>query len=331
MHHSDQRIHPLLEALLATSRSRTSWNERFEHWERPASETEEIQIKRSAGMVQRALNDNPRLVREDVQIRPQGSYHNNTNVRQDSDMDLCAWHPGIQVVTERGLSYEEVDRRLGYISTGGRAVPDIVVELRREVGRALRTAFGMANVDEGNKAFRVSAVPGSRADADVVPGVRLHYVRRRGTGLMSSLDCIEGVIIYAKNGTQVLNFPRQHHENGKTKRERTGHRFKKVVRTAKRLRDELVTLGQLRSGQASSFLIESLVYGVEDFVFLFNEDRYDRMRRVLAHIAEQVSNPLWTASATEINEVNLLFHVGQPWSIADAQEFVQAALQRLES
>ena len=101
---SSQGLLPLVEALLAASRSRTSWNERFEHWEKPASETEESQIKRSAAMVQRALDNNSWLVREGVQVRPQGSYHNNTNVRQDSDMDLCAWHAGIRVLTEDGLT-----------------------------------------------------------------------------------------------------------------------------------------------------------------------------------------------------------------------------------
>ena len=103
----------LFKALLAAQRSRASWNDRLEHWERPASATEDAQIKRSAVMAQNALNDNSWLAREHVLVRPQGSYHNNTNVRQDSDMDLSAWHPGIKVIVEDGLSLDDVDRRLG--------------------------------------------------------------------------------------------------------------------------------------------------------------------------------------------------------------------------
>ncbi len=38
---SNQGIASLAQALLAASRSRSSWNDRFEHWERPASETED--------------------------------------------------------------------------------------------------------------------------------------------------------------------------------------------------------------------------------------------------------------------------------------------------
>ena len=108
-------IDPLAAALLAKSRSRSSWNDRFVHWERPASGTEEAQIERSRAMVLAALNVNTWLRAEGVEVRSQGSYHNNTNVRQDSDMDLCAWHPGIEVMTEPGLSYSEVAPVLRYV------------------------------------------------------------------------------------------------------------------------------------------------------------------------------------------------------------------------
>ena len=287
-------------------------------------------------MVRRALSSNPWLSREGVlrQVRPQGSYHNNTNVRQDSDMDLCAWHPGIRVDVEPSLYWTQAVQSLGYSFPGGPSLLETAAALRFETARALRTAFGQDNVKEGTKAIRVSAVPGSRADADVVPAIRLHHVRKRlhGSGLSAGpFECLEGVIIYATDGTPIRNFPQQHHANGKAKRERTRRRFKRVVRTAKRLRDELVDLGRLRTGQVPSFLVESLVYLAEDRVFLFEEDRYDRMRRVLYHLGECFSDPLWASLVVEINGVKPLFHESQPWTIADACTFVSEALWRLES
>lgn len=285
-------------------------------------------------MVRSALSHNPWLMSEGVEVRPQGSYHNNTNVRRDSDMDLCVWHPGILVRVADGLSHEEVDHTLGYTVGTGRTIPDIARRFRLEVGRALGAAFGMANVRPGNKAFRVPAVAGSRADADVVPAVCFHYVRRSLPGLLAPYEPLtrtEGVVIFATDGSETLNFPRQHHENGKTKRQRTRRRFKKVVRAAKRLRDELVELRNLTPGQVPSFLVECLVYSVEDRFFLFDEDRYARMRRVLHRMDAQLRDPSWTQAALEINEVKTLFHSAQPWSILDAQAFVAAALSRLES
>ena len=325
------RSNSFLEAAIAASRSRGSWNDRFAYWEKPPSDSEEAQIQRSGAMVRSALESNDWLSQERVEVRPQGSYHNNTNVRRDSDMDLCVWHPGIRVLVEEGISRDEVDLKLGYTSIGG-FIPAIAANLRREIGRALVDAFGSANVRGGNKAFRLSAVPGSRADTDVVPAVCLHCVRRRGLGLLASVEPferIQGVVVYATDGTEILNFPQQHHENGKAKRTRTKHRFKKLVRAAKRLRDELVEGGQLRPGQVPSFLIECLVYGVADGAFLFEEDRYDRMWRVLYRIGEQLSDSSWTATALEINGVKLLFHEVQPWTVADAQAFVIAALRRM--
>ena len=142
----------------------------------------------------------------------------------------------------------------------------------------------------------------------------------------------EGVIIYARDGSQTMNFPHQHHENGKAKRERTARRFKRVVRTAKRLRDELVSLGKLRPGQVPSFLVESLVYGVEDQVFLHAEDdRYGRMSRVLLRLAEQASDQSWQAAAREINDVKPLFLAGQSWSVADARAFIAFAIMRFRA
>ena len=219
------RSKSFLESALAGSRSRGSWNDRFAFWEKPPSDSEEVQIQRSGAMVRTAL------AREGVEVRPQGSYHNNTNVRRDSDMDLCVWHPGIRVLPADGISHDEVDFKLGYTSSTGRSIHALAANLRLEIGRALIDAFGSANVRGGNKAFRLSAVSGSRADADVVPAVCLHYVRRRGTGFLASVEPferIEGVVVYAADGAEIVNFPQQHHENGKAKRARTGHRFKKV-------------------------------------------------------------------------------------------------------
>jgi hypothetical protein len=62
-----------LEAL-PKIRSRSSWNDRMAHWERPASDTEEQQIERAAEMVRAVLANNRRLNDEGVTIAPQGSY-----------------------------------------------------------------------------------------------------------------------------------------------------------------------------------------------------------------------------------------------------------------
>jgi hypothetical protein len=58
-----------LALLLAEgNRSRSSWNDRLTHWERPASESEEVQIERAASMVRFALAENAWLRNEGVEV-----------------------------------------------------------------------------------------------------------------------------------------------------------------------------------------------------------------------------------------------------------------------
>src|ERR1700745_915631 len=100
-----------LAALFAEGhRTRSSWNDRLTHWERPASDTEEIQIERAASMVRFALTENTWLRNEGVQISAQGSYFNNTNVRLESDMDLRAVHPLIRIVYADDVIVEYAER-----------------------------------------------------------------------------------------------------------------------------------------------------------------------------------------------------------------------------
>ena len=49
-----------------------------------------------------------------------------------------------------------------------------------------------------------------------------------------------------------------------------------------------------------------------DEAFLYDEDRCGRVRRVFGRMGELLSNPFWTAAASEINGIKLLFHASQP-------------------
>jgi hypothetical protein len=80
-----QQSNPFSDAF-ARVRSHQSWNERLTHWEKPASDSEEDMIERAASNIRKLMPGNAWLTSEGVQIAPQGSYHNNTNVRQESDL-----------------------------------------------------------------------------------------------------------------------------------------------------------------------------------------------------------------------------------------------------
>jgi hypothetical protein len=318
-----------LAEVIAQYRSRASWNERLSHWERPASETEEAQIERAASMVRTAISSNPWLMREGVCVSPQGSYYNNTNVRQEADMDLRVTHPLLKVGYASNIQKPDLVAQHFGISASGRTFQSIMPEMRQQMLLSLATAFGWQNLDSsGNKAIRIHKLSGSRSDVDVVPTFAYAWIIwPPGSSLPQQID---GTAILGKDGTWTPNFPKQHRNNGVAKRARTLHRFKKVVRSLKRLRDELVAMGLLDSKLAPSYLVECLIYAVEDAYFLVEaDDRYDRARRVIDRIWQLLEDTAWTANVTEINGVKFMFRPTQAWTLDGAKTFVVAAYTRL--
>ncbi len=308
-----------------TYRRRNEWNDRFAHWERPASVTEEGTIERAERNIRRAIDGNDWLYDHDVIIRPQGSYHNNTNVRVEADIDLRAEHPAAKVEYHQNVVQDAARGVLGYSGLGlteGQIFAQMRTELMAELGRK----FGYLNVVPGKKAIRVRGITGSRAEVDVVPTIQYHYVL--WNDLMARYDVLKGVAIYSTDGHWTVNFPEQHYANGVAKNNGTLRRFKRVTRIFKRLRADMQTRG-IFSVEVPSFLIECLVYAVEDSYFLVeSDDAFDRVLRVARRLKELLSTATIPA-LTEINEIKSLFHYSQPWRPEIATAFVNAAIAHL--
>lgn len=322
---SDTR-HYLLEAM-AKARSRSSWNDRLTHWERPPSDNEEAQIQRAANAARALVSASPILTAEGVTIQPQGSYFNNTNVRLEADMDLRVELPDIFIDYAGDVDQTAAYNAQGYWDTG-RTFSEIATIVRNELASAYRAKFGADRVSVGGKAVSVDGLSGSHADVDLVPAFRLHWIVNNGYG---GYHVTEGVAIIGANGAVTQNFPEQHHANGKTKRSNTAHRFKKVVRMAKRLNCELADDSAI-PGRLPSFLVECLIYAVEDAYFLkSDDDRYDRLLRVFYRVNALLWDAEWHKTATEVNEIKYLFHPSQSWTLNEARGFVAAAIARLEA
>lgn len=316
----------LLEAALAVSRTRSSWNNWLSSAEEPASDHEEQKIERAASMATLIVNSNKLLTVEKATVIPQGSYYNNTNARFEADMDLRVQLPGLRTIYLNGMTAQQHGAALGYSSTG-RDFADIVRDVRDALGNDLIKKFGTANVNlSGKKSIKVSGLSGSRADCDLVPAFELHVI----TGDSKHPGVVKGSFICGTDGSHTLNFPDQHHANGVAKRSRTSHRFKRNVRMLKRLNYDLTAIGEIPE-RMPSFLIECLVYRVEDDHFLVeSDDRYLRLLRILQRLSVLLDSPEWVRNAHEINDIKYLFHESQGWSVTQARCFVAAALRRLD-
>ena len=306
-------------------RRRSEWNDRFSHWEKPASVTEEGTIERAHAKVVSAISTNDWLRQQNVTISPQGSYHNNTNVRTEADIDLRAVHPSLKIEYGFAVVQDIAYRMLSY-GDYGLTFGQIFTSMRAEMTSELARKFGAANIVPGKKAIRIKGITGSRAEVDLVPAVKLHYVEWYPH--LNRYNVTEGVAIFSTESRWTLNFPEQHSANGVIKRGATSHRFKRIVRVFKRLRADMMERGLL-AVKVPSFLVECLVYIVENEYFLVeSDDGYDRVRRVALRMQELLNSPAAT-SLREINGIKLLFHSSEAWTLADARTFVNAVVIHL--
>jgi hypothetical protein len=317
---------PLLGELFpgtGSVRSRAEWNAWLEHRQKPASPTEEQILERARRNVVDAIRGSEGLSGRLVRVEPQGSYFNNTNGRTFADVDLRVVDPGIFIEYAPEVAPAVADQAFGYYSVG-LTNSQILQWLRAELVTILSDKF-KTGVKPGKKAIKIEGITGSRADVDVVPCMNYHEI----VSVAGQYNVRKGIILLSTEGKLTVNFPDQHHANGVLKRDRTAHRFKRIVRCFKHMGEEMVEHGVL-AANAPSFLIECLVYLVDDREFLFDtDDLYGRAWRVARHMQQLLNNPYGIAHLTEINEIKLLFGDHQPWTLATAQEFANAAVSHL--
>ena len=307
-----------------STRSRADWNARFKHWEKPASVSEEGTIGRAQDHVLEALKGNAWLIEQGVTLSQQGSYYNNTNVRLEADIDLRLNHPSLKVVFAEGVHVPSANSVLAY-TDAALTSDQLFGKLRHELVTDLRRKFGKRNVDAGKKAIRITGITGSRAEVDVVPTIGLHHVAWSATE--GRYNTTKGIAIFDTDGGWIFNFPEQHYVNGVAKRSRTACRFKRVVRTFKRLRADLPNPD---SFHVPSFLVECLVYVVEDGYFTVeSDDRYSRIRRIALRMQAILRDETVCPGLLEINEAKWLFHPSQGWTRTDALNFADAVVAHL--
>ena len=186
----------------------------------------------------------------------QGSYHNDTNLLGDSDVDVVLELNSVFRHDWSSLSqYEQ-----GLLSSSFQPPTYSWNDFRREALRALGMGFDRALVGQGNKSIKLKGAS-RRLVADIV--VCMEY--RRYTSYRSY---VEGVAFQAMQDKHwVVNFPKLHHDNGVNKSRRTGDRYKRTIRMFKSARNHLETTGQISSKLTPSYFLECLLYNAPDSAY----------------------------------------------------------------
>lgn len=289
-----------------------NWEQTFESWGQPPGQTERDKCENAERAIRKAIAASDTLASKGVEVFAQGSYRNRTNVRQDSDVDIC--------VRCTSTFYYDLEEGVSLQHAGIIDSSYLYSDFKNAVGTALANHFGTGTVTRGDKAFDIHANT-YRIDADVVPTFEYRRFYRNGLG---TVEYHSGTKFFSDSGKEIVNWPQQNYDNGVSKNDATGRRFKSVVRILKRLRNEMVDANIASAKPIPSYLSECLVWNAPNTSFGLATYRAE-VREVLAHLFNQTISFDDCKEWGEINELKYLFRTGQPWTREQAHAFIGAA------
>jgi hypothetical protein len=291
-----------------------SWEETLQSWAQPPGQTQQEKCENAVRAVRTAIDASSVLSRRAINVFAQGSYRNRTNVRVESDVDICVLCSDVLFV-DYSLSEGLTDAQVGLVDH-----PYTFAEFRSDVEKALRAHFGTSTVVRGDKAFDIHE-SSTRVDADVVACFEhRRYNRLAGGGF----NYHSGTEFRTDAGKGIINWPDQNYDNGVSKNADTSQSFKAAVRMLKRLRNRMADEGIAAAIPVPSYLIECLVWNVPNDHLLY-PTRLQDMRETLAFLFNNTRNSDHSREWGEINELKYLFRPSQPWQLTQTHAFVSAA------
>lgn len=287
-------------------------HEQLKEMAKPASDSEETRMENAIKMVKDALLANGIISDDDYEIFAQGSYTNNTNVRNNSDVDIN--------VCYTGAFYFKIPDGTTRDQFGLNSPSTYSFEkFKNDVEIILVSKFGREQVERKNKCIHIKG-NSYRTDIDVVPT----WGFRRYDSIYNRSYYVEGVRLYADSGEEVTNYPKQHLKNGKQHNVNTKDRYKKLVRIVKRIQINMENDGFFRNPSITSFLLESLVYLLPSTCYRCHTDYYDWndiLKEAIRYWYNKTTeeNREWT----EWTEVSGLLYLmtGHKWSRVDVNLF----------
>ena len=278
-------------------------------WTNPASYSEEQKIENTINMIKSAINSSNELNDLTIEVFVQGSYANNTNVRTNSDVDVC-----VMLTSTFYASYPDGKYESDYGFVAGSISYD---EYKCRVKRAIINKFGSDAVTEGNNSLKVKS-NSYHVNADVVVAFMLKDYRIINS--YDSQDYVEGIRFEASNGITVTNYPKEHIQNGREKNKQTNHYYKYLTRIFKRIRNAMVEDELINGDKISSFLVECLVWNVPNNIIT----KYPTWEETVKQAIIYLYNAIKENKHTEWGEVSerLYLFVGRKWSASDAQAFL---------
>ena len=276
--------------------------ETFGHWQRPASESEEQRISNAISMVKDAVASSDQLKSKDIEVFVQGSYANNTNVRAESDIDIC--------VMLKDTFYDEYPDNLTKEDYGFVTGTNSFSTFRQNVHDALLSKFGGESIEAKNKCIEIDS-NSYRVNADVVPAFQ--YRNYRYINSKNPDQYREGIKFFSLDNEPVINYPKIHIENGRVKNNSTQRRFKRLTRILKRVRYKMIEDEVSISPGITSFLVECLIWNTPDSIITGYATWNETIRHTIVHLYNK-TNEDDSKKWGEVSEMLYLFHAKRKWT-----------------
>ena len=286
-------------------------------WTKPPSDSEQSKLENSEKMVRDVIKPDEKLKYKSTEVFAQGSYANNTNVRLNSDIDINVRYTG-GFFFELPHNYEEKDFGLDKI-------PDSeykFAEFKNDVENALIKRFGRYDVDRKDKCITIKG-NSYRIETDVVP--TCNYRRYTTNG-----NFIIGAKFISDKGKGIVNFPKQHIENGISKNSLTYRKFKRLARLHKKLRYKMENDKLNVSENIKSFLLESLVWNVPNSVINTSGSWTETLKQSIIFLYQNTEENDLCKDWGEVSELLYLFHNGRKWSRSDVNQYMKVLWNYME-
>jgi hypothetical protein len=290
-------------------------------WTGRASDAEQDRYDWTRRQIREALAASGALSSWSFDVYAKGSYPNFTNVVRDSDVDIAA---ELTNPARNQFSHGAEGMSIGDFGLTPYTGTHDLAGFKNEVEAALRSHFPAGSVTRGDKAIHVRESSRGLA-ADVVPcQTHYQYINRQGTrrkGILLRND--------ANPLQHIVNYPKQHYDEGIAKNDATSRRYKRVVRILKRLENKMVDESLI--DPVPSFLIESAVWNVPNPGFTGPDSWTGRVRNALAHIfnGTRTDDCVSSTDWMEANNIKFLFHSSQNWTWQQAHTFASRAWDRI--
>jgi predicted nucleotidyltransferase len=279
----------------------------LEIWAKPGSQAK---YKDAHESIRKALEeyDWPNK-KPNYEIYLQGSYKNSTTTRSNSDVDVVVQLNSSFSYDLTNLKKHEKDA----LESNYKNATYHWVDFRSDVFNALKKKNSLI-INQGSKCINVNT---PYLEADVVVCMQYRFYKK----YLNPQDqkYIEGMI-FKSNDRWIVNYPKQHDENGTLKSKNTNGNYYPAVRIFKNIKSQLIDKNIINKEEVPSYFIECLLYNVPDSNFDSIHEK--TIYNILSYLNQQEIKNFKCQ-----NGITSLFgDSSDQWSITNAEKFIRETI-----